>query len=205
MLQIQRMGRLSVIAIVGAMVALCILTVLLFSASARYAYRNGGARPDTEALGGWRDLTTDYFTLRHPAAWQARAEGTGAALWPGAASAAEDAGLWVAVGDEVLAEWPDTLLAQGEAVQHAENVAIGGLSGSETIYELPPEGRAALGVLNEAAQHVWRGEGSEPLTLIVWHADAPAPHQVIMFDLSGGQHLSMLERIRDTIEWRGMP
>lgn len=132
------------------------------------------------------------FTFLFPSGWSHATRSGGVVIRPmRGAEGSPVAALEVRTGDEPLTEW----LQGAEVVHQADNVAVGGVSGRETVYLLPEAGQGA------PASQLAPGRAPE-MTLIVWQGPSAEPRlRVVMFDGAAGAYLPLLEAVRESIQW----
>jgi hypothetical protein len=133
--------------------------------------------------------------FRYPASWQTERDAATVLAQPGA----EEALFVVARGaTPALPEPLSSALRESENRRAADNVAVGGVSGRETIVEVDS---TAGGGDAPLANALIEAEG-ELMTLIVWEALVDGePVQVIMADARSGAYLSLLQEMRASLEW----
>lgn len=141
----------------------------------------------------------DRFSLRYPEGWRAieveggvrveRADGGAIAL-----QVLLPDGLAVSPGAI------DESLARAETIRRAENVAVGGWSGEETIATLPA-GDSLLGRLGASARSAL-SSSAPALTIVTWKGEtAGRVRWVILTDEADGANLPELELMRSSLRW----
>lgn len=151
------------------------------------------------------------FSLLYPASWQPDPFAKGLAIWPdtkGEGFAERGAAFFVYTsgpGDSARPPALPELLAaaaeQGE-MRLAENVAVGGLSGEESVTKitLDEESRSPF---DATIRNALQQASASTVTLIGWKAvEGETSYHVLMVDARDGRYLGMLEQIRDSIQWK---
>jgi hypothetical protein len=152
-----------------------------------------------------RQLSVRFY---YPTTWQPQENVEGVTLQPDTASADFiEQGAFFAIlrgDDEDAPPLPPTLqqvIKSENAVRASENVAVGGMSGTETVVELDVA-TADTVPANAQLASALRAAESQRLTVIVWKSERDdSPIWVIMADARAGEYLGTLQEIRNSIQW----
>ena len=191
--------------------ALVVLSLMVGAASFMQSnsgdYTGADAPPPSSSL---REYQNSEVPVRfyYPMGWHPTPEQEGVEVYP--ASGSEDFiqqgalfGVYRATGADLppLPALVKTAITTADTKRTAENVAIGGLSGTEIVKELSLTGSVSDVSTSQVAVAL-EAVKSDRLTVVVWDAVVDNEHYwVIMADARGGAHLPTLEHIRATIEW----
>ncbi len=175
---------------------LTLFFVLLLSLTQRQLQGGGASVEAQQEPVVWRRLVDEggRFSLLYPTGWNVEQDEQTLLLWP--ASDSER-------GAALELQLPPIRNTRGDlgadALRYAQNVAVGGVSGSETIYRL---GAAAQSAMGDNLLDALRGRGTEDATLVIWQSPAEQPRfRVTMLDAGQGDFLPLLEQIRESIQW----
>jgi hypothetical protein len=147
--------------------------------------------------------------LYYPNTWQRAEMETGVRIQPAAPSAdfVEQGAvfaLWQSTATDdasTLSPLIQTLLESTDDPRASENVAVGGVSGTETVIEVEADAVSAS-PLNAQLTSALRAANSHRVTVVLWVSnEADHPYTVLMADARDGNHLSTLQQIRNSIQW----
>lgn len=94
-----------------------------------------------------------------------------------------------------------SLMANSNGGRASDNVAVGGMIGTETVVEWDVVSTTTSPANSQLASAM-RAANSTRLTLIVWETEQEdTPMWVIMADARAGEHLETLQEIRNSIRW----
>ena len=163
-----------------------------------------------DSRGVLREYYDPQLALRfyYPGAWQPQNYVEGVIIQPDGGSAEfGERGVIFAVLRAQPDETPplppmlQRVIDSDAAVRASDNVAVGGISGRETVIELEVDRGAAIPANSQLASALQATE-SQRLTVIVWTTQREGSDLwVIMADAPDGHHLATLQEIRNSIRW----
>lgn len=160
--------------------------------------------------GAVREYRDQQLAVRfyYPSGWQSRDNSEGVTILPeeGVADLMEQGAIFVIARSTDNATLPplspmlQQVIESDHAVRASENVAVGGMSGTETVVEL--DRATADAAPNAQIASALRSGTSPRLTVIVWQSERDnEPIWVIMADARAGDYLATLQEIRNSIQW----
>lgn len=153
-----------------------------------------------------RDLEVRFY---YPRAWHPQETSSGVMVEPTATTSdfLEQGALFAILRGSDATDTPplppllQSLMATRDGGRASDNVAVGGMIGTETVVEWDV-GSTTTSSANSQLASAMRAANSTRLTLIVWETEQGGrPMWVIMADARAGEHLDTLQEIRNSIRW----
>jgi hypothetical protein len=190
------------------------LVVVALSMIAAISLRYNGDNYDGDNPNGLNSVVREYRDQRlpvrffYPNNWKSEQTTQGVNVLPAAPPAdfVTQGAVFTVLRSEDDDDMPplppmlEAVIESSNATRASENVAVGGVSGKETIIELTVsesalQSNSTLAAAMETVQ-------SRRLTVIVWHGEQDDESVwVIMADARAGAYLSTLQEIRNSIAW----
>lgn len=196
--------------LIGGLGLVVVALVMIAAISLRF----GAWRQDNHNPNGLNGVVREYRDQRlpvrfyYPSNWESEQTIQGVNVLPAAPPAdfVTQGAMFTVLRSEDDDDMPplppmlEAVIESSNATRASENVAVGGVSGKETIIELAVSESTLQGnsVLTAAMETVQ----SRRLTVVVWHGEQDDESiWVIMADARAGDYLNTLQEIRNSIAW----
>lgn len=198
--------------LLGGLLFLGVAATMIVAMTAPARYDAEHSVSGESAHGIVREYHNRAFSLRfyYPNTWQQAEMETGVTIQPEAPSTAfMEQGALFAVwqtssGSEAnsLAPILQTITESTNTLHAAENVAVGGVSGTETVYGVEINTETSISSMDSRVVSALQTANSQRLTMILWVSnEVEHPYTVLMADARDGNYLQTLQQIRNSMQW----